>query len=944
MRSARSQSIPPAPQRRAQPETHPMIRSLTFAGLMLALAACDQGPSEQSLLASARGYVDKQDHAAAVIELKNLLSRNPGSAEGRLLMGRMLLSGGDAKAAAIELAKALELGAPEDEVVPALARALLGAGESTQLLGQFGRLTLPSAGAMADLQATLAAAHAAQGNADSARQAAEKAMAAQPGHAPATIMLARLDLMAGDRAAALRRLEALLVARPGHEDAGLLRGELLMATRVEVPAAIEQFRQVRDANPKSVAGHAALVNALVQIDRLDEARQAFEPLKPLAPRHPETLFLQAQFAYADNKLKEAAETLDAILARAPNNLRTLTLAGATQFRLQQYPLAEGLLGRALKIAPDLRLARHLLAQTQLRSAQPARALDVLQPLLAAPQPDKDTLALAGEAYLQAGDPTRSEAAFRQALKAAPVDTALQTKVATAQLARGDNAAALAQLESITRSDPGIQADQALVNERIRLNDVAGALKALDNLARKIPDHPYPLGLRGRVLARSGDTVRATASLEQALAKDPKYLPAAVSLAEIDLVAGRADQARQRIERVVQADPRNVHPRLALVELHMRQGANETTLVSLLREAVKADPSQAAGHLALVNRLIIAGNGPAALAAAQEAEGALPSDAAVIDALGRAQITAGDSRSAAATFKRLATLQPTNAEPLARMAEAQQAGGDAEGATATLRQALRLQPGHPLALRNLAMLQVQGQRVQEAVALAREVQLKQAKDSLGFVLEGEVQGAAGNWAAASAAYREALRREASNSHLAARLHGSLLAAGKGPEAARMADDWLRAHPKDTDFRYHLGDQAVAAKDWPAAESNFRAVLAAQPRHAAAMNNLAWVMATQRKPGATALAEQAVALLPDRAPLLDTLAYALEADNQLDLALATQRRAVDLDPKAPELRLRLAQLLVRQGNKGEARKELAPLAQLGPRFSGQAEVEALLKTLQ
>jgi Tfp pilus assembly protein PilF len=168
-------------------------------------------------------------------------------------------------------------------------------------------------------------------------------------------------------------------------------------------------------------------------------------------------------------------------------------------------------------------------------------------------------------------------------------------------------------------------------------------------------------------------------------------------------------------------------------------------------------------------------------------------------------------------------------------------------------------------------------------------------------------------------------------------------GKTADADRAAAEWLKAHPKDTTFMYHLGDQAAATKDWPRAEAQCRAVLAQQPRHAAAMNNIAWLLATQHKPGAVAMAEQALAILPDRSTMLDTLAFAQESENQLDKAVDTQKRAVELEPRNPMLRLRLAQLHIKKGNRSDARDLLQALALLGPSFGAQAEVAGLLKTL-
>ena len=111
----------------------------------------------------------------------------------------------------------------------------------------------------------------------------------------------------------------------------------------------------------------------------------------------------------------------------------------------------------------------------------------------------------------------------------------------------------------------------------------------------------------------------------------------------------------------------------------------------------------------------------------------------------------------------------------------------------------------------------------------------------------------------------------------------------------------------------------------------------------MNNVAWLLATQRKPGAVEMAQRANVLLPERAALLDTLALAHESENQLPEAIRVQQKAVGLDPKDPMLKLRLAKLLIKHGDKSAARKELESLARLGDAFAGQTEVSALLKQL-
>lgn len=909
--------------------------------LLLCLAACDGG-SEPKRLAAAQALLDKKDVKGAVIELKNALDKNPSSVQARLLLGQTLLQSGDPRTALQELVRAQEAGASDTQVGPDIARALLASGEPGKLIAQYRDLVIPDALAMAELKTALAQAYVTQDDLAMARLSVQAALKAQPDHAAAKVWQARLDAAEGDTEGALRQLEAVLARDRGHAAAGLAKGEILLRSPGNGEAALEVFRQVRSANPDLVAGHVAVLGALLQQSQRVQARTEFEALRKLAPRHADTLILQAQFAFDDKNYANSLELSQQLLAVNPADVRALVLAGAAEFQMQRYALAASHLSKAMKAAPQMWAAQQLLAQTYLRDAQPEKAIALLQPWIDGPNANRSSLAMAGEAYLQMGDVARSEAAFGRALKAAPGDPGVRVSLAQVQLARGNTGPAIAQLEAIATGDKGTQADMALISARLRQNDPQGALRALDELAKKLPEQAYPLALQGRLRLAQGDTAAAAASFEKALLKQPNHLPALVALAGIDAQAGKPDAARQRLRGLLKAEPKNFRAKMALAALESRLGAPDAVVAEQLREAVKIDPSQADAHRALIDHLMAHGDSPGALGAAQDATAAQPQDPGLMELLGRAQLAAGDSQQAVSTFKKLVASQPAKAQYAVQLADAYMAGKDSAAAVGALRQALVIEPDNVGAQRGLALLAAMDKRPQDALAIARAMQQRRPKEAAGYVLEGELQGREGNWRAAAIAFSAALQRGRSSA-LAINLHSALGQAGKAPEAARMAVDWQKNNPMDAAFAYYLGDAATAARNWPVAEAHYRTVLALDPRHAAAMNNIAWLLATQRKPGATEMAQQANQLLPNRAPFLDTLALALEVDNQLPKALLAQKQAVELAPRDPALRLRLAQLQIKHGDKSDARKELESLSKLGDRFAGQAEVTALLKGL-
>ena len=927
---------PPQPSRRRTPR-------LLQAGLLataLALAACG-GQNAEELATAGKAAMAQRDYAAAIIQFKSGLQKEPNSADLRLQLGLALLEIGDPVSARVELEKAQELQAPDEQVIPPLARAHVAVGDDTRLLAQYGQTRLDDPQAQGDLLTSLAMAHMMRNDATRGAELTDAALRLVPGYGPATVLQARLRAAAGGFDEALALLDGVLAREAGNERAGVFKGEVLWFGKRDREAALAAFRSVLEKSPKSVAAHTSAVNLLNELGQAEAARSQFAEMKKVAANHPDTLFLESQFAFADGDFRKSREITDRLLKGAPDNPRLLELAGAADYRQGRFAEAEAFLGRALKAAPGRLLSRQLLAQTYLRLNQPARAVEALRPVIEGASADGTSLALAGEAYTRLGDAKRADQAFAAAAKAAPDDTRVRTSIALAEAARGGSGA-IAKLEAVAAEDKGTRADIALVSTRLRAGDLPGALKAIDNIEKKQPDKALAHHLRGRVLLLRRDIPAAAKAFETALAKEPGYFPAVASLAAIDLDAGRPDAARKRFEDHLRSQPTSHQAHLSLAELALRTGGEPAAVVKHLRDAVRANAGEAQSHLMLVNHLLSSGDQAAALTAAREAAAALPANPQVLENLGRAQLAANDAASAVATFKQLTAQQSGNPSYQVRLGEALLATNDHAGAESAMEAALKLQPGFAPARRGLVAVAMRQNRPQDALALVREMQKTDPKDAGPWLLEGDIETSRRNFDAAAAAYRSAFNL-AKTSDGAVRLHMALLSGGRRAEADKLAADWTGANPKDVGFRYYQGDLALGRGEFPAAEAHYRAVLEAQPRNALAMNNVAYLLVRQGKPGALDMAKKANELLPGRPPLMDTMALALAAEKKLPEAIELQKAAISRAPNDPGLKLTLARLLIQRGDKAYARAELEELVKLGDKFRDQAEVSKLLATL-
>lgn len=907
--------------------------------MALVLAACG-GKGEAELLGSAKQYLEKRDAKAAVIQLKNLLDKNPSSAEGRFLLGQALLENGDPVGAEVELRRALDLKFPEAQVVPMRARALLAQGQIKKLTDEYGSTDLKDPTFDIELQTTLSTAHAMQGSMDDARTAVDKALGISPHYGPAVVMDARLKAAAGDVNAALAALDALLARNAANTEALQFKADLLWQAKQDRTGAAELYRKALAVRNDLPEVHGALITLALLARDTDGAAKQLEALKKVRANSPQTRYLEAQVAFARNDLKQARELIQPVLQAAPNSVRTLQFAGALELQLGNLQQAETLLGRAVQLVPGSPELRRLLADTYLRSRQPEKVLATLKPLLDSRGVTPQVLALAAQAQLMTGDSKSAEALFARAAKLKPDDKRLSAAVALSQLGRGNADSALGELQRLAAADDGRAVDLALISARMQRKEFDAALKAIEALEKKQADSPVGPNLRGRVLLAKQDQAGARAAFEQSLAKDPKYLPAAAGLATLDLMQKQPEAAQGRFQAVLKLDPRNTSALLALAETKGRIGAPVGEITKLFTDAVAANPADAPVRVAQIDHLFAQRDAKAALAAAQAATAAMPNNVELLDRLGRAQLAVEDRQQAITTYGKLVSLRPDAAVGYLGLAQAHLAGKADESAARDVQRALEREPDSLAAHRLAIALAWRAKRPLDAIAAARKLQERRPDDGAGWLAEGEIEASQKNWDAALAAFRKALtKNEASTA--ASKLHLTLTAAQRGPEAARFAETWVKDHPGDTQFLFYLGDVAIAANDLALAEARYLEVVKRQPEHALALNNVAWLQMRQKKPGALAYAERAVKAAPGRPPLMDTLAMVLASEKQYPRALELQKQVVAQMPEVPGFRLNLAKIYLESGDKKSARGELEQLGKLGKDFAGQDEVSRLLK---
>lgn len=913
------------------------------AAAVAALLIVGCGDSPESLLSSARDYMAKNDHKAAAIQIKNVLQKQPDSGEARFLLGASLLATGDASAAEIELRKARELKQPNDQVIPKLARAMLLQGQTKKLIDEFAATQLSVPAAVAELQTSLASAYSAERNTVAARIALDKALEIEPQNPTALLLQARQKLGASDADGALAVVDAMLQRDAKNADAWRFKADVFQFIKNQPDAALAAYRKAIETQPNDPRAYFGTVGMLTRQGKLDDAEKDMAVLRKIAPKHPESLYLDAQLAYTRQDLVKARELAQALLRIAPSNARALEIAGGIDLQRNALVTAEEYLSKAVQAQPNLPMARRWLVTTYLRSGQPARAQTAISAVVNDKTADPALLSLAGEVQLLNGDPKKAEEYFARASKLDPTDGRKRTVLAMTQMAGGQVEAGLEQLQDIAASDKGTSADMALISTHMRRGEFDKALKAIDGLEKKTPNVPVTGQLRGRVLLAKNDLSGARKSFEASLAGNPNYFPSIASLAAVDVAEKKPEQARKRFEDLLGREPKNARAMVALAEMLVREPGDQKKPVSdLLARAIAAEPTEVAPRVMLIDFLLQQNDAKQAVSVAQAGAAVLPDNAAMLDAVGRAQLAAGDMNQGTTTLARAAALQPQSPAPLLRLADAQMMGKNMSAAEQTLRRALDLQPNLVEAQRRLVGLRLDQERLQDAVAVARTVQKQRPKESIGFILEGDARLAKKDVDGAVTAFQAGIKATPAP-ELMVRLLAALRANGKSAEADRQAAGWQQTYPKDVVVPLYLADIAMGDKRMADAEKIYLNVIKQQPNNAVAYNNLAWVSSELKRDGALGYAEKANELAPNQAAFIDTWAMLLADKKDYKKAIELQTKALGLQASNLVFKLNMAKIYAKAGQKGEAKQLLDDLAKQGDKFAEQAEVEKLRATL-
>ena len=333
---------------------------------------------------------------------------------------------------------------------------------------------------------------------------------------------------------------------------------------------------------------------------------------------------------------------------------------------------------------------------------------------------------------------------------------------------------------------------------------------------------------GIALSERGELAEAAAHLAEAARLKPDYGEAITGLAEVLLKQGRPAEAAARFRESLLLNPTNAEAHINLGGLLWRAG-QRAAASEHYSEALRLRPNEPVAHYNMGTVLFAQGKFPEAADQFGEAVRLRPDYTEALTELGRVLVGQGKLEESLARFREAARLGPTNANLQINLGNALMLVGQTNQATACFANALRLEPG-----------------------LAEK--LAQAGKSL---------AAQGQLNAALTRFRTALYLKPNDPDAHENLGLLLAQQAQSEEAAMHFEQTVRLRP-DAQSYYNLGRARLAQGRPREAVFNYEAAVRLRPEWTAALNDLAWIMATHPQanvrdgPAAVILAERACRL--------------------------------------------------------------------------------------
>ena len=688
--------------------------------------------------------------------------------------------------------------------------------------------------------------------------ALEKAAESAEYAIPASLLLASAHFGSGNYEATVKAADRVLAQDPDRTVALQLRAKGNLGAG-QADQALVDAQRLLELSPDDYGVQVLWATVLTDLGRLDEAKEAHDRIK------------QTGIDSGDPAVGPRACVAPALFAR--DQLKDMAKAEALYDDcVERFPTNAFVTSEATRFYDQIR--------------KPDKATEVIRSAVEQAPENLSLRSNLSDRLRRQGNAEGAEKVLREAAESFKSAGAWNL-LAGFYRAQGQPEKALEALEKVAELSGGGD-DQVRFTQADLLIDT-GQLDRAEELAGKLQEQTYARLLRGRILLARGDAKGALEQFDQGIRAWPNNAGARFLAGQAALELGDFDRAVSELREAVRVDNAGTEAAHLLLRLHYGRGE--------YAEAVRFGKVAARRRGARLDDIFVVG------ARAYTALGAWD-----------------DARATAASLAQVKGQEKTAVLELARVER--RATGPDKAAEVILASTLDLtDPANVDALDMLGEALAAAGKASDALARADAAIAKHGEVADLHRVRGDLLLGAGRDADARAAYTKASELDPK---LASAVAGLATLQAKGDDAAGAIERFDAAAelaPSVTIYAYSAAQLVLAQGKPEDAEARLRAIVKRDAGHAGARNDLAWILAENKRDldYALVMAEEAQRIDPSP-EVLDTLGFVRLQRGESAAAVAALEQAVQAQAGSPSIRYRLGIALSQTGDRARAREML------------------------
>jgi tetratricopeptide (TPR) repeat protein len=712
-------------------------------------------------------------------------------------------------------------------------------------------------------------------------------------------------------------------------------GKQFMAKKDYNRAAL-QFRNAIQANPKNAEAQYLLAQAELGFGDKIAAYRALGKALGLKPDYKEARLAMANLLVTSTsnttEIKEAQQNAQAVLNTSPGDSDALDAMALGELKLGNKDEALKLLEETSSKAPGHLQTAGMLASVLLTKKDVAGAEKILkQAVKETPESLQGHLML-GAFYVLIGKYPQAEPQLRQVLEKDPNNPRALLGLATLLNSSGRKNEAEEMYRRLAMASPSPY-QSAYGSYLFRIGKQKESVAEFERLAKI---DPKDVNARTRLVAAYMAAKRmpdAQAVLRAALDKNPKDTAALLQRAELHIMVGSYEDARQDLNQALhfKADSAKAHFLLAGVEraegfpLKQRQE---------LAETLRLNDHFFAARIALARSYIVQLQYQTAVDLMNRTPEDQKNSLGFIENNNWALLASGDLQELRKGIdKGLAKARTRDLLLQDALLKLRQKNDTS--ARSSLLEILKTSPEDLGALNELIRTYASKKQLPAAVEQVRELNREHPKSAVLQYQLGALLATTGQLTDARTAYTAAIADNPQ--YVPARLALAAMEQKEGkPDAARhVLDPLLSSKATELPARMELADIETKAGNYPKAIEHLRKIVEAQPQSVMALNFLAYVLAdhTANIDEALQFAQKAKELAPNDLNVEDTLGWVYFKKGMYGMALQHLQAAVNRDGESVTQgtalrRYHLAMAYEKNGDQEKAAKTLSAALKLDP----------------